>query len=180
VLPEGFEELLAADLPLDAAEVDELRALARNLRTLANELTAGPVPPSVDQADLHPRSVFAAENAADAGAAGYRLRILDWGDASIAHPFFTLVVTFAFLHEANGIPADDPWFERLRDAYLEPWGSGHVELFEIAQRVGNVAQALGWLRHHRAMGVGAFPGFDDQFPGVLRRAIRALRTTLST
>ena len=49
-------------------------------------------------------------------AQGERLRLLDWGDASISHPFASLVVTFRFLEERNRLPRADPWFARLRDA----------------------------------------------------------------
>ena len=112
---------------------------------------------------------------------GDRPRVLDWGDASVAHPFFSLVVTFDYLRDdPSGLAAGDLWFERLRDAYLEPWGAGLVRLFDVAQCVARVARALSWLRHHEAMGTGAFPGFDHEFPEVLRTAIRALRTTLPT
>jgi hypothetical protein len=41
-------------------------------------------------------------------AKGERLRVLDWGDTSISHPFASLVVTFRFLEERNRLPPDDP------------------------------------------------------------------------
>jgi hypothetical protein len=167
--PERFDELLARDLPIDSVEVEAARRLRPNLVALADELAAAGIGDSVEHADLHLRSVFRRDG---------RLRILDWGDASVAHPFFSLVVAFAFLRDINGLAPDDPWFDRLRDAYLEPWGSGLVHAFEIAQRLGTVSRGIGWGRHHASMGPGAFPGFDEQFPGVLRTAIHALRTTL--
>ena len=34
-----------------------------------------------------------------------------------------------FLEQVNGLPPSDPWFTRLRDAYLEPWGSGLTDTF---------------------------------------------------
>ena len=37
-----------------------------------------------------------------------RPRVLDWGDASISHPFASLVVTFRFLEEVTGLPPGDP------------------------------------------------------------------------
>jgi hypothetical protein len=52
---------------------------------------------------------------------GGRLRVLDWGDASISHPFASLLVTFRFLEEVTRLQPEDPWFARLHDAYLEPW-----------------------------------------------------------
>jgi hypothetical protein len=169
VFADRFDELLDRDLPIEAAEVDEARRLRPNLEALVRELGAAGIGDSIEHADLHLRSVF--ENAG-------HLRVLDWGDASVAHPFFSLVVTFAFLRDANGLVPDDPWFDRLRDAYLEPWGGGLVPAFEVAQRLGRVSRAIGWGRHYASMGEGAFPAFDEQLPDVLRTAIAALRTTL--
>lgn len=175
-LPPQFDELLARDLPLPEDEIAAARTLRSDLETLTGELAGAGVGPSVEHADLHLRSVF------DLGG---HLRVLDWGDASIGHPFASLLVTFASLRDANGLAPDDPWFRMLRDAYLEPWGSGLVPAFQLAQRVGAVSRAVGWGRHWEAMCPGAFPGFDEQFPGVLRAAFGALdpdlrsdRTTL--
>jgi hypothetical protein len=168
-LPERFDALLSMTLPLDAGEIDAGRRLRPGLGTLVRRLADAGIPDSLEHADLHNRSVY---------ALGDELRILDWGDASIGHPFVTTVVTFDYLLD-TGIPRGDPWFDRLRDAYLEPWGSGLVPAFELAQRLGRVSRAVGWGRHWSAMGAGAFPGFDAEFPTVLRTAFEALRTTLS-
>ena len=97
-----------------------------------------------------------------------RLRVLDWGDSSISHPFASLVVTFRFLEEVTKLPPGDPWFERLRDAYLEPWGRGHVETFALALRVGAFAHAFAWARQRDHVPKEAWPEFD---PAVVRRAL---------
>ncbi|HET7388379.1 MAG TPA: hypothetical protein VFJ19_17130 [Nocardioidaceae bacterium] len=102
---------------------------------------------------------------------GERWLVLDWGDSSIGHPFFSLVVTFRFLEERNGLEPDDPWFGRLRDAYLEPWGSGLQDVFELALTVGTMAHCLAWLRQRDALPDAALPGFDEGFVNVLRRAL---------
>src|SRR5258708_2026394 len=73
---------------------------------------------SVQHDDLHMRNLY---------SAGGKLRVVDWGDSSIAHPFFSLLVMFRFLEEFNHLAPNDTWFRRLRDAYLEPWGSGLEE-----------------------------------------------------
>src|SRR5204863_9964121 len=75
-----------------------------------------------------------------------RLRILDWGDASISHPFASLVVRFRFLEEVARLAPDDPWFTRLRDAYLEPWGRDLAGELALALRVGAIAHAIAWRR----------------------------------
>ena len=164
VLPERFVALLDGDLPLEASEVDAVRADTPRLAALCDELAAARIPDTIQHGDLHPRSVF---------VQGDATRILDWGDASVGHPFASLLVTFQWLR-GGGLAADDPWFGRLRDAYLEPFGPGLLTAFEVAQRVGAVAHALTWLRHYRAMGAGAWPSFDALLPDVLRAARAAL------
>ena len=162
-LPERFDDLLRReDLPLEPLEVDRLRRFAPRFAELCDRLaTVHPVH-SVQHDDLHMRSLF---------DDGTTLRILDWGDTSIGHPFASLVTTFRWLEELNGLAPTDPWFERLRDAYLEPWGRGLAGTFELATRVGMVAQLCAWLRHRDAMPVDAARAFDQQLAIVLRRAL---------
>ena len=45
------------------------------------------------------------------------------------------------------LPPGDPWFARLRDAYLEPWGRGLADAFALALRVGTFAHTFAWTRH---------------------------------
>jgi len=99
------------------------------------------------------------------------LRVLDWGDASISHPFFSLFETFRFLVEMNHLDAGDPWFARLRDAYLEPWGPGHVETFELALRIAGLARSIAWLDQREALPPKDRAGFDVGFAGMLRLAL---------
>ena len=104
-------------------------------------------------------------------AQGERLRLLDWGDSSISHPFASLVVTFRFLEEVNGLLPGHPWFARLRDAYLEPWGQGLAAAFALGIRVGAFAHAFAWARQRDALPEAARPAFDKVFRIVLRRAL---------
>jgi hypothetical protein len=97
--------------------------------------------------------------------------VLDWGDASISHPFASLVVTFRFLEERTKLTPDDPWFARLRDAYLEPWGRGLDDAFALAFRVGTVARAIAYIRQRAAIPREELPLFDTDFAIVLRRAL---------
>jgi hypothetical protein len=162
-LPVRFDELLRrGDLPLEVGEVDRLRRFAPRFAELSEELATRHPVHSIQHDDLHHRSLF---------QDGTSLRILDWGDTSIAHPFASLVVTFRFLEEFNGLAPTDLWFRRLRDAYLEPWGRGLAGTFDLAIRVGMVAQLCAWLRHRDAMPEGAARTFDQQFAIVLRRAL---------
>jgi len=97
------------------------------------ELKAADIPASIQHDDLHFGNVF---------VDGDVSLILDWGDASISHPFASAVVAFRFLEEQNGLAPGSRWFRRLRDAYLEPWGLHQVGTFELAQRAGIFAHVV--------------------------------------
>lgn len=71
----------------------------------------------------------------------------------------------------NKLPAADPWFAQLRDAYLEPWGRGHDAAFALAIRVGTFAHTFAWARQRAHLPKQARPEFDKWFPIVLRRAV---------
>jgi len=161
-LPARYERFLQRDLPLERDEIRRLQTFAPRFAELCAQLSAHDVPETVQHDDLHMANVY---------AQGERLRLLDWGDASIAHPFASLVVTFRFLEEINKLPPTDPWFARLRDAYLEPWGRGLAGAFALAIRVGTFAHAFAWARQRDHLPEEARAEFDRWYPIVLRRAV---------
>jgi len=161
-LPARYADLLQRELPLEADELRRLRAFEPRFAELCDDLAGLNLPATVQHDDLHLANLF---------VQGAHLRVLDWGDASIAHPFGSLVVTFRFLEQINKLPPGDPWFARLRDAYLEPWGSGLVEVFRLGFRIGSFALACAWTRQRDALPVEARPEFDKEFSIVLRRAL---------
>jgi hypothetical protein len=161
-LPGRYEDLLRGDLPLDRDEVRVLRGFAPRFAELCAELAAHGVPESVQHDDLHMANVYDRDG---------RLRVLDWGDASIGHPFTSLVVTFRFLEEVTRLAPADPWFGRLRDAYLEPWGRIGAGAFALAMRVGSFAHVIAWVRQRDHLPPAARPRFDTAFRTVLGRAL---------
>ena len=160
--PELFEELADSPLPLLPAEAARLRAYTPRFVELCGELAAYGLPAAIQHDDLHHKNAF---------VDGELLRIIDWGDASLSHPFVSLVVTFRFLEERNGLAPDDPWFPRLRDAYLEPWGGGLSDAFDLAQRIGRFAHTFGWMALRRLLPEDARARYDAPFAVVLRRAL---------
>jgi hypothetical protein len=160
-LPARYQDLFRGDLPLGRDDITRLRNFALSFAELCAEVGALAVPATIQHDDLHLTNVY---------ARGRRLRILDWGDASIGHPFTSLVETFRFLEEFNRLPPTDPWFARLRDSYLEPWGNGLDAAFALALRVGAFAHAIAWLRQRDALPEQARTKFDEGLGIVLRRA----------
>ena len=161
-LAERFSAMLAGDLPLRGHEVRALRALEPRFAERCVELATMQPAATVQHDDLHGRSVH------DDGGT---LRVLDWGDAAIGQPLFSLVRLDLSLTESVGAATRDRWFPRLRDAYLEPWGDGVRPAFGLAHRLGLVAHTLTWHRHRVAMAAEARPWFDALFAPVLRRAL---------
>ena len=160
--PGLFDELIASPLPLLPAEAARLRAYTPRFVELCGELAAYALPAAIQHDDLHHKNAF---------VDGESLRIIDWGDASRSHPFVSLVVTFRFLEERNRLAPGHPWFARLRDAYLEPWGGGLSAAFDLAQRIGRFAHAFGWAALRLLLPEDARAAYDAPFAVVLRRAL---------
>jgi hypothetical protein len=161
-LPARFDDLVRYDLPLEGDEVDRLRGFAATLESLCTDLAARGIPASIQHDDLHMNNVYVKDG---------RMRVLDWGDSSISHPFASLVCTFRFLEERNGLAPGDPWFARLRDAYLEPWGADLTDTYALAMRVGAVAHAIAEVRQRAALTGRERDDFDTDFATRLRRAL---------
>ena len=154
--------MLAGDPPLERDEVRALRAFEPRFTELCAELARMQPVATVQHDDLHGRSVH---------DDGDHRRVMDWGDASIGQPFFSLVRLDLSLTETVGTATRDRWFPRLRDAYLEPWGRGVHQAFDLAHRLGLVAHTFTWFRHRSAMAPEARPSFDALFARVLRRVL---------
>lgn len=167
-LPVHFADLLDGDLPLEPHERGRLAAFSPLVAQLCAEPDTAGIPLTVQHDDLHMGSVYERDN---------RRRVLDWGDSSISHPFFSLVVTFRFLEEHTGLEARDPWFGRLRDAYLEPWGPDLAGLFDLALRVGRFAHAIAWSRQRKFLSPQEQTPFDEWFAHILRRALDVSETS---
>ena len=161
-LPARYQDLVQLDLPLELHEIRQLRDFAPRFTELCGELAAYDVPETIQHDDLHHANLY---------AQGSSVRVLDWGDASISHPFASLVVTFRFLEERTKLAPGDPWFTRLRDAYLEPWGRDLGDAFALAVRVGTFARSIAYLRQRVALPQEERPLFDTDFSIVLRRAV---------
>jgi hypothetical protein len=85
----------------------------------------GPAP-TLQHDDLHDNNVFLP---AEEGGA---LRVFDWGDAVVGHPFGTLLISLRVVSDRAQLPADAPELLRLRDAYLDAW-SGEMTRADLEE-----------------------------------------------
>lgn len=106
-----------------------------------------------------------------------RWRVIDWGDAMVAHPFATLRITLASLAEELGVDWRDATLRPVVDAYLEPWrGVGVSERalwrqVELTYRLAAIGRAGGWIRAVGSPEVAASIGHAGAVAGWLARLL---------
>jgi len=129
-------------------EYRRLKAWRPQVSVWCSELAGFGVPETLTHEEVHDSNVL---------VNGDRYIFVDWSDSSVAHPFFTMVVTIRAAAYRLKLEEGGPEMRRLRDAYLEPWRklTGREDLedaFAKAYRLGMLNRALSW--HH---GTGALP-----------------------
>jgi hypothetical protein len=134
-----YEALIARCDRLRGDRLEHLRTLVPRVGEMCRELKALGISETIQHDDFHDGQVFVHDG---------RYLFLDWGDACVSHPFFTMSVT---LEGVLGWGLDD--IEGSQDttafatAYLEPFnGYGTEEqlrsAFATALRLGWICRAL--------------------------------------
>ncbi len=149
----GVPDMRPLAVPRHAAAVIEWLDLSDDLAARAHDwiprfadacasLAESAVPSTVQQDDLHDGNVL---------LHGTTYRLVDWGDASISHPFGVfLILRIALARQAEVDPLG-PELTRLRDVYLEEFTdlAPRAELerdLERAAYVQGVARLCSWQR----------------------------------
>ncbi len=160
------DEAVLAGLPdgLSDQERSSMLSAVPGFEQACRRLEAGPVPPSLDHGDLHNSNLLAQDG---------HFRLVDWGDANLAHPFCSLLVTFDVL---DALPNQSQGRQRagaLRDAYLDRWSAFAdrptlEDLFRTALWVGHICRALDFQH----MLAPAEAGFRRKFLPYIARWLR--------
>jgi hypothetical protein len=134
VLAGKYEDLLEA-MPALAVEEPCLRDAVPRVRAWCDELVAFGLPETIQHDDLHDAQVYVRDG---------RYLVVDWGDACVSHPFFTLSVTLDGnvswgLEDVRGSVDIAPF----RDAYLAPFEA--LARVENLQAAAAIALRLGWI-----------------------------------
>jgi hypothetical protein len=171
--PEWFTE--AAAPGLDPEQWDRILAARWRLEDAADRL-AGGTPPTLQHDDLHDGNVF---------RRGSANLIIDWGDAVLAHPFGTLLVTLDVLASQLDCARTDPLIVRVQEAYLEVWrtrGDSRADLsaeLDLAVRTAGLGRAAGWRRALGTPTAGLELGDADAVAHWLGRLADALAGAVS-
>lgn len=163
-------EILLINQPegLTSSEHERMLGMKPRLVAICGRLAELPIPESIHHGDLHDGNVF---------FDGDRYVIFDWGDASISHPFFSLRVAFVVAEWILGIEEGAPEFDRLRDAYLEPWGefAGRRDLLtalDLATCLSPLCAALRWHGYVSSLDVADRADYAGHVPGLLQDFLR--------
>lgn len=142
-LPAAYERLMDE---IDAEE--RFRDATARVAELCDEVAAYGIRETLQHDDLHDGQVFVRDD---------RHLLMDWGDACISHPFFTLSVTLeGVLSWGLDDVEDSVDIGPFRDAYLAPYAERYHGDLVAASRT---AMRLGWAC--RAVN-GHVPGDDKQ------------------
>ena len=138
-LPSSFEKMLDDLGELPAYDLRRLEGNVSRVAEMCDELAGYGLPETIQHDDFHDGQVFVRDG---------RYQLLDWGDACVSHPFFTLSVTLEGtlawgLDDIQGSVDVTPF----RDAYLEPFtplanGADLDAACTTALRLGWVCRAV--------------------------------------
>jgi hypothetical protein len=164
VLPALTGDLLRGCAELTSAERSLMFGLLPELEARCRELAATPGASALEHGDLHAGNVLV-------GRAGPWL--FDWADASVSHPFCSLLVNLGATLEDIDTAQGRRAAARLVDAYLEPW-SVHAParalrpLVSAALWIAHAGRALDWDRMLAGADADARASWQPQIASWLR------------
>lgn len=106
------------------------------------------------------------------------MSFVDWGDASLAHPFSSLRTVFVSVEIVLDLPDYDPLTSPLRDAYLAAWGKydspeNLLATFALAHRVSSVVSLLSWYQLVKTLSPQELVDYEHIVPLLLQEFLQA-------
>ncbi|MBM0744503.1 phosphotransferase [Phormidium sp. CLA17] len=157
---------------LSLLEYQCLQNKADLLVKLCEQLATFSIPETLHHGDLHDGNVFVDDE---------RYMFFDWGDSSIAHPFFSLHSTYGSLERRFDLGKNSLWFKQLRKCYLEEWTEYETEerleeAFELAQQLSPILAILRWLPVLSSMDAPNRNRYIEAVPDLLREFLSMIQT----
>jgi tRNA A-37 threonylcarbamoyl transferase component Bud32 len=123
-------------------DIDSVRQSLPLVAELCRRLETYRIPSSIEHGDLHDNNILVGDAS---------MAVSDFGDATIAHPFFSLACFLYSFRNKHADILDGATLDALRQAYLEEWLSfGTMEFLESAFRITDMLSpirfALGFAR----------------------------------
>ena len=171
-LMEATEDLRVGLKPgLTPEEYQRLRDLRLRAAAWCEQLASYGLPETLTHEEVHDANVL---------VSGDRYIFTDWSDSSVAHAFFTMLVTLRAAAHRLKLAEDGPEMIRLRDVYLEPWTKFETRIkllaaFELAYRLAMINRALSWHHATRSLSKQHKEPYADFVPGWLQDFLNADR-----
>ena len=127
--------LVGQENGISEKDLNRLRKYAQTIRELCTQLSDYSIPETIQHDDFH------------TGNVGENFQIFDWGESSIAHPFYSILIA---LRDAKFTLKYGPRvLDRLRDVYLETWTdyaplTRLYEVLKITHQLAALGRALSW------------------------------------
>lgn len=156
---------------LTPAEYAQLLAQSAAFADRCAALAGFGIPATIDHSDFHDGNILR-------HAGGYCF--IDWGDACVAHPFLTVLVTLRSIAYGLDSAEDDPALQKLRDLYLAQWRAygdlGELRrALDLARPLAMVNRALTWRRALLTLPPDQHGEYADAVPGWLQEFLQAMR-----
>ena len=178
ILPQLYAQLLedsdnlrvGLEPGLTPEEFQRLRDLQPGVAGLCEQLASAGLPETLTHEEVHDGNVL---------VNGRRYIFIDWSDSSVAHPFFTMLVTIRAAAHRLELAEEGPEMIRLRDAYLEPWTRFAtrptlLSAFGQAYRLGMANRALSWQLGTGSLAAKHKEPYADAVPGWLQDFLNAV------
>lgn len=168
-LPELLAELLADDGLMQAegiavAERDAFLRLLPIVEELGAELASCGVPETLEHGDFHDNNVLINNDA---------LRINDWGDASLSHPFFSLASCLESAGRNHALKPGDAIYTQLVDAYLARWlGYGDNATLHRSLDLALQLRPIHFAVNYRRLARNVAYKHDDYYAGWIAKRLR--------
>ncbi|MDP3533604.1 MAG: phosphotransferase [Alphaproteobacteria bacterium] len=148
------------------SEIDVLEHLIPKLQILCERLASYTIPETIEHGDFHDNNIL---------IQGDRITINDWGDTSIAHPFFSIVSVLDSAKRNHQL--NDKVCLKLQKMYLAQWKDYGTEdnlqeAFVLAQIIKHFTFALSFARIKSCDGIELFPEYKGYVAESLRDFIK--------
>jgi aminoglycoside phosphotransferase (APT) family kinase protein len=154
---------------LSSQEFAALHELLGPLTEWCAQLSASSIPNSLHHGDLNSGNVLKRNG---------KYAVVDWGDASLAHPFSLLRTVFVSVEIVLDLPDYDPATAPIRDAYLNAWRDyDSIEnirrVFALAYRTSSIVSMLSWYHSIVAMPADMRQEYEHVVPELLKEFLYA-------
>lgn len=171
-LPALFEQCLSEtdllqDDGLSDSEINKLKSLVPTVAKLCSKLSGYGIKQTIVQPDCNPNNMLVT-------ADSQKITIIDFGEISITHPFFSLINCMFVLKKRHGLLEEDERYKQIKDACLKNFlntvsKKQLEEAWRTAQTLWFVYDVLAQFRFIHACGKESIMSFQ---PGKLSNTLR--------